>query len=174
MQRKNKKARDSVATVPRDEKNSQIEQIESAGPDSPSDFDIATAELKVELEGIKGEINSLQEERETIQAQIRTHEGRRLGAPRAEQELLALTREHEALKQHYKELQQKKFNAQVATNLEKSTKNETLKIIDEAYLPERPVAPNRLNITLIGIAAGMLLGVGLVLGLRARQHDNDR
>ena len=33
-----------------------------------------------------------------------------LGAPRVEQELFALTREHEALKQQHKELQQKKFN----------------------------------------------------------------
>jgi polysaccharide biosynthesis transport protein len=131
--------------------------------DSSSDVEEAT-KLGVELEGIKAEISTRQKQHEYLVTQIRIHENRRAGAPRVEQELFALTREHEALKQQHKELQQKKFNAQVAANLETSAKNETLKVIDEAYLPEKPVGPPRQRIALMGIAAGVLLGFGLVVG----------
>jgi polysaccharide chain length determinant protein (PEP-CTERM system associated) len=126
--------------------------------------DSAIEELRLKLEATEEEVKTLNKERDSILAQIRVYEGRRLGAPRVEQELLALTREHEALKQQYSDLQQKKFKTQVAANLETSTKNETLKIVDEANLPEKPVGPPRRKIALIGLAAGMLFGIVLVLG----------
>src|SRR5262249_18065018 len=126
--------------------------------DGSSDFEEHTG-LGLQLESVKTEIASLQKEREYLTSQIRIHENRRLGAPRVEQELFALTREHEALKQQHHDLQQKKYNTQVAANLETNANNQTLKVIDEAYLPEKPVGPERGRIALIGVVAGFIIGL---------------
>jgi uncharacterized protein involved in exopolysaccharide biosynthesis len=144
--------------------NQQVRTETEVRVDNSADFEEPTG-LRVQLEGIKAEIDALQKEHEYLVTQIRIYENRRVGAPRVEQELAALTREHEVLKQQHREIQQKKFNSQVAANLETSAKNETLKIIDEAYLPEKPIGPPRRKIAAIGIAAGVLLGLAIVVGL---------
>ena len=119
----------------------------------------------LQLETVRTEIASLQKEHEYLTSQIRNLESRRLGAPRVEQELFALTREHEALKQQHHDLQQKKYNTQVAANLETNVNNQTLKVIDEAYLPEKPVGPERVRIALLGIVAGLMVGLIMIVGL---------
>ena len=123
--------------------------------------------LGIQLETVKTEIASLQKEREYLTSQIRLHESRRLGAPRIEQELFALTRQHEALRQQHHDLQQKKYNTQVAANLETNVNNQTLKVIDEAYLPEKPVGPERGRIALMGVVAGFVIGLVMVVGLES-------
>jgi polysaccharide chain length determinant protein (PEP-CTERM system associated) len=139
-----------------------------SGSRSEGSSDVAESTgLGLQLEGLRNEISALQKEREYLISQVRMHENRRLGAPRVEQELFALTREHEALKQQHRDLQQKKYNTQVAANLETNANNQTLKVIDEAYLPEKPVGPERRKIALIGLVAGLMVGLVIVVGLES-------
>jgi len=77
---------------------------------------------------------------------------------------MALSREHEALKQQYSSLQGKKFQAQMTPNLEANKNSDTYRVIDEANLPESPAFPNRVQIALMGLGAGVVLGIGAAFG----------
>ena len=52
--------------------------------------------------------------------------------------------------------------------MERRQIGEQFKIIDGARLPERPISPNRLQINLLGIIAGLALGLGLAALLEYR------
>jgi uncharacterized protein involved in exopolysaccharide biosynthesis len=82
-------------------------------------------------------------------------------APALEQELAALLRDEEVLKTQNSNLQKQKFNIQMATTAQTDKKNETYRIIDEANLPVKAEYPNRVQIILMGIAGGLLLGIGI-------------
>lgn len=121
--------------------------------------------LKAQLSTIKREIANRQKEHDDVMQQIQVYQGRLNLTPRVEQELLTITRDYESLKQNYRSLQDKKFNTQVAANLEKSKDNAVFKVIEEAYLPEQPVKPDRQLIALLGLLGGVVMGLGLVVAL---------
>lgn len=121
--------------------------------------------IKANLVTVKREIANRQKEHEDTLQQIRVYQDRLNLSPRVEQDLLSLTRDQESLKQNYRVLQDKKFSAQVSANLETSSKNEALKVIEEAYLPEQPVKPNRRQIALMGLLVGIGIGLGLAVVL---------
>lgn len=132
---------------------------------SPSMGGVGEADIssiKPQILANKGEVAIREKEHEEVLQQIRVYQNRLNLSPRVEQELLALTRDHESLKQNYRNLQDKKFNAQVAANLERSRKNESFRIIDEAYIPTQPLKPDRPLIAFFGLLGGVVVGLGLV------------
>jgi protein tyrosine kinase modulator len=124
-----------------------------------------TSAIKAQLIGLKREISNRQKEHEDLLQQIQVYQGRLNISPRVEQELLSITRDYQSLKEHYQSLQDKRFNSQVAANLEKSKINEVLRVVDPAYLPETPVGPDRRRIAMMGLFAGFVLGLGVVIVL---------
>ncbi len=122
--------------------------------------EITEAELRLQDESLKNEIAKLEKEREDIKQQMKAVQARLNLTPALEQELLAMTREHSGLLGRYNDLRNKKYSTQMATILETDRSNEVYRIIDPAILPERPVFPNRPQMIVIGIAAGLLLGLG--------------
>src|SRR5262245_52378720 len=52
----------------------------------------------------------------------------------------------------------------MAEKLEKRWKGEHFRILDPAYVPESPVFPNRLKFLLMGLVAGLVLGLGCAFG----------
>ena len=91
---------------------------------------------------------------------MRRFQGRLNLAPAIEQELLGLSREHESLKQQYDTLQGKKLQSQMTASMESNTAGDTYKVIDEANLPEKPIFPTRIQIVLMGLLAGIVMGIG--------------
>ena len=73
-------------------------------------------------------------------------------------------READILRARYETLQKQKFSTEMATNVETDIRNETYRVIDEANLPVKPEAPNRLHMILIGIGGGLVLGIGAAYG----------
>jgi uncharacterized protein involved in exopolysaccharide biosynthesis len=67
------------------------------------------------------------------------------------------------LADQYKDLFMKKEQAKIASNLERRQIGEQFRLLDPARLPERPFAPNRLSMTLVGAGAGFLLGLMMIL-----------
>ncbi len=116
------------------------------------------AQAKYELDMLGKTISRREKEREDILKSISVYQNRLNLAPALEQELLALTREHETKKQQVANLGTRKFNSQMAANALADKKNDTYRILDEASLPERPLFPTRLHIILMGIAASLLVG----------------
>jgi hypothetical protein len=83
-------------------------------------------------------------------------------APVDQQEYIALVREAELARRTYNDLNFKMQQSEIATDLENRKQGETLEMLDQASLPEKPSEPARHMIILGGLGAGMVLGGLLV------------
>jgi uncharacterized protein involved in exopolysaccharide biosynthesis len=115
--------------------------------------------LKAEVASVDLEIRSLKAERERILSDIARVQGRLENVPRVEQELLSLTRDYENIKNSYESLLDKRLNARLYENLEKSQQGESFTIIERALPPTSPYSPNPLLVLGLGLIAGGLLGL---------------
>ena len=123
-------------------------------------FELAEAEIRSEIERVNSQIARLEKDKEDIGRQMKIVQGRLNLAPALEQELLALTRNEAVLQQQHTTLQNKKFSTQMAKTLETDPDRVFYRVIDPATLPEKPVFPDRRQMVLIGVGAGLLIGVG--------------
>jgi capsular polysaccharide biosynthesis protein len=87
--------------------------------------------------------------------------------PQTEVELADISRGYEESKTNYNSLLQKQNQSQLATSLQKQEQGEQFRIIDPSDLPTKPSSPNRLAISLGGLALGVGAGLGLTV-LRER------
>jgi polysaccharide chain length determinant protein (PEP-CTERM system associated) len=126
--------------------------------------------LRSELDGVDLEIRSLQSERERILTQIAGLQGRLENVPRIEQQLLSLTRDYDNIKKSYDSLLEKRINARLAENLEKSQQGEQFRILEKAIPPDLPSGPNKLLIWLAGLAGGSVMGIALALLREQTDH----
>jgi capsular polysaccharide biosynthesis protein len=53
------------------------------------------------------------------------------------------------------------MQSQLATNLEQRQKGEQFRILDPPSLPNKPSAPNHFKVSLVGLALGIALGLGI-------------
>ncbi len=88
--------------------------------------------------------------------------------PARETELADLMRDYGTLQEIYADLQKKNEESKVAANLERRQIGEQFKLLDPARMPEKPFSPNRPLINLLGAAAGLVIGLGLVAFLEYR------
>lgn len=126
--------------------------------------DALEAAYQFQTGSIKNEIAKRENERQELLRQIKIYQNRLNLAPALEQELTTLMREADILRARYETLQKQKFSTEMATNVETDIRNETYRVIDEANLPVKPEAPNRLHMILIGIGGGLVLGIGAAYG----------
>jgi succinoglycan biosynthesis transport protein ExoP len=123
--------------------------------------------IKANLTSVDLEIRSLKSERERILADIARTQGRLETVPTVEQELLSLTRDYDNIKNSYDSLLDKRLNARLYENLEKSQQGERFNILERANPPTVPYGPNKLLVLGLGLIAGGLCGV-LAVTLRER------
>lgn len=116
--------------------------------------------LTAELQAIAMEIDSLKTERARILADISRYQARIEAVPTIEQELLSLTRDYENIKRSYEELLDKRIEARLAENLEKSRQGEQFTILEKAVPPADPHSPNQLAFLAGGLVIGGLFGLG--------------
>ncbi len=116
-----------------------------------------------ELQAVLLEIRRLEDERSRILDEIELYQRRIEISPRIEQELLSLTRDYDNLKDSYNSLLRKRLDARLAENLEKSRQSEQFRILERALPPKAPFAPNRFFLLALGIGAGFVVGLGLVV-----------
>ena len=112
---------------------------------------------------MKGEIVSLKEQIEVYQKRVED-------TPKKEQEMVNLNRDYDLLRGQFTSLMDKKYQAQMAENLERKQQGEQFMVLDPARLPEKPFKPN-LNGLLV---MGALLGFGIGLGLTWFRESMDR
>lgn len=123
--------------------------------------------LKAELASVELEIRSLKNERERILSDISNVQARLESVPRVEQELLSLTRDYDNIKNSYESLLDKRLNARLYENLEKSQQGERFTMLERALPPAAPYSPNKIVTLAAGLILGSLLGLLTVL-LRER------
>ncbi len=124
--------------------------------------EVINSETYVNLKTVESQIETLGRREADIRKQIKDFERRVDLTPSNEQRLADLRRDYNMSLSNYQTLLEKKLNARLAENLEKKQKGERFRIIDSANLPEKPFKPNRFNVALSGLLAGLGAGAGLV------------
>ncbi|MEA2603110.1 MAG: protein tyrosine kinase modulator [Acidobacteriota bacterium] len=124
---------------------------------------------KAELASVDLEIRSLKAERERILSDTAQVQARLENVPRVEQELLSLTRDYDNIKRSYESLLDKRLNAKLYENLEKSQQGEQFTILERALPPTAPYGPNKVLVLVMGLAMGG--GAGLLLAMLRDRTD---
>jgi len=116
------------------------------------------------INNLEAEIARREQEREDILKQINEYEARVKTAPTLEQELDSLYREEALLKKEYENYATQKLNAGLATAVETASDNEVYRVVDPANYPNYPESPNRKELIMITIGAGLLIGIAAAFG----------
>lgn len=114
------------------------------------------------LLSVNSEITRLKQKDADIRKQIKLFEKRVEETPAKEQQFTDLRRDYDISLKNYQALLEKKLNARLSENLEKRQKGERFRVLDPANLPERPVRPDKLKVTLTGTLTGAGIGAALV------------
>jgi succinoglycan biosynthesis transport protein ExoP len=93
-----------------------------------------------------------------------------------EQQIAGILRNYDQLKQDYADLLNKETQSRMAADLEKRQEGQQFRLVDQPSLPTVPSSPNRIKISLGGVAGG--IGLGLVLAFltdfRNRSFRSDK
>ena len=100
-----------------------------------------------------------------VNASIRQYQARVESVPVGEKEYNDLIRDRDLAKQHYQELQVKRDSSAISMEMENRKQGESLEVLDQASLPDSPLAPKRQLIIPVGLFAGLFLGL-IVTGIR--------
>jgi polysaccharide chain length determinant protein (PEP-CTERM system associated) len=119
--------------------------------------------LKSQLALVLREIQKRSAEHERILRDLASYQQRVEQLPVREQEMAALTRNYEFSKAIYRSLLDKKYAAEMATDLEKRQKAETFRILDAAKPPQKPFKPKREMLIAMSVIAGILLGISCAI-----------
>jgi polysaccharide chain length determinant protein (PEP-CTERM system associated) len=111
-------------------------------------------DIGLEIENLKAGITK-------TQTQIEWYQARVAETPKREQELLALNRDYENLKDLYNSLLNRKLEAEIAVSMERKQKGEQFRVIDPAKMPDRPAEPDMRKIFFLTLVLGMGVGCGL-------------
>ncbi|MCZ7586041.1 MAG: hypothetical protein M5R36_23440 [Deltaproteobacteria bacterium] len=144
---------------------SRIAELEDrmAAPTMPANTGSAmTRSLEMNLNGAQLDINRIRAERGSIQGQLARYQQRVESAPQIEQELSILTRDYENSRTAYEDVGKKLTEAERASEMEAKRKGQQFKIIDPAKQPDKPFKPNRPYIVIVGLALGLMIGLGSV------------
>ena len=119
-------------------------------------------QLRLDLASIDRQIASEQGEELRLRGDVALLQRRLDSTPTRETELVALTRDYETIKDIYTSLLMRSENSKLAEKLEEQKVAEQFKVLDPAKVPERPVSPNRLRLTIVGAFAGLCLALGFI------------
>jgi succinoglycan biosynthesis transport protein ExoP len=120
--------------------------------------------LLSDAERARMRIRDLQRQESQIRAQIGMYRARVDSAPRVEQQMATLTREYGLERDQYGDLMNRKRNAEIAENLERSRGSEQFFVLKSAAFPTEPEAPKPMRVWTITILLGLVLGGALALG----------
>jgi hypothetical protein len=120
------------------------------------------AELRSQIQELKAGLERRKQEDTRLRGVLAGYESKLAATPEVEADLADLTRDYATMRESYEKLLKQSESANVAENMERGQIGETFKTIDSARLPERPISPDRLRLNLLGLAAGLGLGIGLV------------
>lgn len=123
----------------------------------------AVRELRRRLSLADARLEFNQEATSDLRGQLDQLERTLLETPNIQMELKGLERRYEALEVRYRAAVSKLAEAEAGEQLEDKQQGERFEVIEQATVPDEPVAPNRKLYALLGVGGGCGAGLGLVL-----------
>lgn len=114
--------------------------------------------LESQIGLLEEEIQKDTSREQDLKNQIAYHQSKLEQIPVVEQEIASATQDYNVAREHYKQLLDRKFSADMSSNLESYQKAERFVILDPAQVPEKPFQPNRPLLDAVGLAGGIGLG----------------
>jgi hypothetical protein len=113
------------------------------------------------LQSVDGQATALEKRLAANEGQIAEIERRMNDVPNTEVALEKVNRDYETAKANYDSLLAQEQKADIVASVNANAQGEAIAVIDPAFLPERPIAPNRPALIALGFLAG--LGFGLLI-----------
>ncbi len=162
------KAKADVAAVQKKiaenaEHNDQVSATDANKNQKSSVEPAQITQLRAAIHNNEEVITEKTKEQEQIKEQIKTYQARIQSTPAVEQQFKELTRGYQTALQSYNDLQKKRDDSAMATELERKQQGEQFRVLDPANLPEKPSFPNRVLFTFGGMGGGFFLGVALAV-----------
>ena len=114
-----------------------------------------------QLKLIDKQLAALAKEKKKTSRQIAQYRDRIEEGPKIENMFVDLRRDYNQANNTYQALLQKKLQAELAENLERTQKGEQFVILDPANLPQKPFEPNVRKIFSVGFMLALACGFGL-------------
>ena len=128
-------------------------------------------EMAAEIESLDRQIAFKEAEERRVRGEITEYQRRLEAVPQLESDWVKLTRDYDTQQLAYRELLTKSTAAQVAANLEGQDIGERFRIVDPALVPVLPMRSMRIRYNAMGLALGLLLGLGVAALLEFRDQS---
>jgi|HubBroStandDraft_6_1064221.scaffolds.fasta_scaffold01375_9 succinoglycan biosynthesis transport protein ExoP len=113
--------------------------------------------VESQLSRLDDEIRQHEKRQHDIEQQITVRQAQLERIPIFQQQISAVMRDYQAAQDHYKYLLERKFSADMASDLETRQKGERFEVLDAAQVPDKPDTPNRPLINGIGLLGGLMV-----------------
>jgi len=123
--------------------------------------DPTLAQTETQLEANSLEVATLTNDAQRLKSAIAQSESRLSRVPEREQQLTAMQREYDLMKQDYTDLKVKQQQSELSADVDRQKEGRHFRLIDPPTLPTIPSSPKRLKISVGGAALGVLLGLAL-------------
>src|SRR5262245_55797349 len=154
----------------------QIAELERAiaaqpnkGRSEPSQTYLRYAQLKSELEGIDRRVAAYRSDQQALKAQLETYNQQLQATPQHEKVIEDMDRELKVGDMQFHALLDKQLDTKLAKGFEQSESGIAFTVVEPAALPQAPFSPQRVRLIIMGLAAGLGLGLALVFVLE--QND---
>ena len=136
-------------------RSSEKQNAGSSGqkPDNP-----AYLNLQVQIIGVETELQTLFQEQRKVRNEIEAYRRKIRNAPLVEKEYSELTRDYESARQRYGEISDKLMEVKFAQEMDESQRATRFRILEPAYLPQKPIKPNRKAIGILGFFMACISG----------------
>ncbi len=122
---------------------------------------VGVQQLRAAVRAADVGIQGKRREQQELQNAVRNYQERISSSPLVEQEYKDVTRDYETAQKFYDDLLAKMNLSKMATALEHRQQGEQFDVMDQPNLPDSPSFPKRPLFLLVGLVAGLALGLGL-------------
>jgi polysaccharide chain length determinant protein (PEP-CTERM system associated) len=154
----------------------EIETLESSrgsasvlGAGDSSTLQIRYLQLQAEADSVDQRLRSARAARNSVLGQMDRARRQSDAAPRHEMTLAVMQRDYDHNRTQYDALTKRLQESSLALRLEKADDGAVLRVVEPARVPLQPYAPKRVRILLMGLVAG--LGLGVIAAFFAEQVD---